>query len=65
MTLRGQVEKLCEEMHTLYKKGNTPKVKTSKKCRSCSLKDLCLPKLNKKLNVERYIADRLGEGGAL
>ena len=65
MTLRGQVEKLCEEMHTLYKKGNTLKVKTSKKCRSCSLKDLCLPKLNKKLNVERYIADRLGEGGAL
>ncbi|WP_251613903.1 CRISPR-associated protein Cas4 [Senimuribacter intestinalis] len=65
MTLRGQVEKLCEEMHTLYRKGNTPKVKTSKKCRSCSLKDLCLPKLNKKLNVERYIADRLGEGGAL
>ena len=62
--LRGQVKMLCEEMHMFYRKGYTPKVKTSKKCRSCSLKDLCLPKLNKNLDVERYIRDRLGEGGA-
>ncbi len=64
-TLRRQVVELCREMHGLYRKGYTPKVKTSKKCRSCSLKDLCLPKLNKNLDVEQYIADRLGEGGML
>lgn len=61
--LRSQVRELCKEMHSLYQKGRTPRVKTSKKCRSCSLKDICLPKLNKDLNVERYIRSRLGEEG--
>ena len=61
--LRGHVRKLCREMHELYEKGRTPKVKTSKKCRACSLKDVCLPKLNKTLDVEHYIQSRLGEEG--
>ena len=33
----------------------TPKVKTSKKCNACSLKDICLPVLNKKKSVAAYI----------
>lgn len=61
--LRNHVGGLCEEMHILYKKGYTPKVKTNKKCKSCSLKDLCLPKLNKNLDVEKYINDKIGEAG--
>ena len=62
--LRLHVKEICHEMHGLYQKGYTPKVKTNKKCRSCSLKDLCLPKLNKTLSVEEYIKERLtGTGG--
>ncbi|MCC2865440.1 CRISPR-associated protein Cas4 [Ihubacter massiliensis] len=61
--LRSHVEEICEEMHRLYKRGYTPKVKTTKKCRSCSLKDLCLPKLNKNLDVTKYINDQIGEAG--
>ncbi|MCQ4636030.1 CRISPR-associated protein Cas4 [Anaerovorax odorimutans] len=61
--LRSHVAEICRQMHDLYKKGYTPKVRTNKKCRSCSLRDLCLPKLNKNLDVEKYINERIGEAG--
>lgn len=61
--LRGYVRQICAEMHELYTRGYTPKVKTSVKCRACSLKELCIPKLNKALNVEKYIKERLSEEG--
>ncbi len=52
--LRQKVEDVFEEMHDYYIRGYTPKVKSGKKCNSCSLKDLCLPKLSKKRSVESY-----------
>lgn len=61
--LRAHVALICEEMHALYRRGHTPKVKTSKKCRACSLKDLCMPKLNKSLDVASYIEAQLGTKG--
>ena len=61
--LRTHVIEICAEMHALYQRGHTPKVKTSKKCRACSLKDLCIPRLNKELSVEEYIKGRLNETG--
>lgn len=42
-------------------RGYTPKVKTSKKCQSCSLKGLCLPKLCRTQSVADYMAKSLGE----
>lgn len=41
--LRDIVYRLADEMHTLYERGYTPKVKPSKACRSCSLEDICVP----------------------
>lgn len=61
--LREHVGHICREMHELYSKGYTPKVKTSAKCRACSLKEICIPKINKALNVEKYIRERLYEDG--
>ena len=61
--LRAHVKEMCNEMHGLYQRGYTPKVKTNKNCRSCSLKDLCLPKLNQNLDVERYISEKLNDVG--
>ena len=52
--LKDKVKKMAVEMHQLYEKGHTPKVKISKKCKSCSLQDICLPKLNQQLSVEKY-----------
>jgi len=60
--LRQLVRKLSLEMHGYYKRGYTPKVKPSKACRSCSLKEICLPDvLNKKDTVVSYIKNYLGE----
>ena len=53
--LREKVRTLLEEMHELYQRSHTPKVKTRKGCNACSLKELCLPKLMKKRSVADYL----------
>ena len=59
--LRNHVKDIADQMHNLYKRGTTPKVKTSQKCRSCSLNELCIPKLNKNMDVKKYISSMIGE----
>lgn len=59
--LRRHVMELAFQMHEIYKRGTTPKVKTGKKCRSCSLNELCIPKLNKQMDVEEYIGSMMME----
>ncbi len=59
--LREEVIRTFMEMHQMYKRGFTPKVKTSKKCRACSLSELCIPMLNKKQDVHSYIASVINE----
>ena len=53
--LRLEVQKLLTEMHALYDRGHTPKVKPTKACNACSLKELCLPKLMRSKSVETYL----------
>lgn len=53
--LRQEVRSLLEEMHTLYARGHTPKVKPGKNCAACSLKELCLPGLMKRRSVSAYL----------
>lgn len=53
--LRSEVRALLDEMHSLYQKRYTPKVKPTKSCNACSLKELCLPKLSRLGNVADYI----------
>lgn len=57
--LRREVKSALEEMHRLYQRRYTPKVKPSKSCNACSLKELCLPKLMKKKLVKTYLRERL------
>ena len=47
------------EMHQYYERGYTPKVKATKSCNACSLKDLCLPRLTKTRKVSEYIKKAL------
>ncbi|MCI8951398.1 MAG: CRISPR-associated protein Cas4 [Lachnospiraceae bacterium] len=54
--LRCKVQDMLTEMHQLYQRGWTPKVKWSKSCNACSLREICLPKLGKVLNVKQYIS---------
>jgi CRISPR-associated exonuclease Cas4 len=59
--LRREVKNAAEEMHQLYQRGYTPKVRPSKSCNACSLKELCLPKLMKKKSVGKYLREHLEE----
>lgn len=59
--LRKLVRDLSNEMHELYRRGYTPKVKPAKGCSACSLKELCLPRLQKGLSAASYLNDALEE----
>ena len=55
--LRRAVQENLAQMHDLYRRGRTPKVKPTKACQACSLKEICLPKLLKNRSAEAYLAD--------
>jgi len=59
--LREQVKSMLSEMHDLWKKGYTPKVKPNKGCNACSLKEICVPRLTKSKTVLSYIKENLAE----
>jgi CRISPR-associated exonuclease Cas4 len=46
-------------MHELFRRGSTPKVKPTKSCNACSLKELCLPKLMNQKSVGSYLRGEL------
>lgn len=54
-SLRKKVISAADEMHSLYKRQYTPKVKVSAHCRSCSLYDICLPHAINKPSASAYI----------
>ena len=59
--LRNNVAEIFQEMHQYYTRRYTPKVKKSKACSSCSLKEICLPDLEKSISVGKYMAQILEE----
>jgi CRISPR-associated exonuclease Cas4 len=59
--LRNQVKVIFKEMHQMYERRHTPKVKPTKSCNACSLKDICLPKLCKNKLVKDYISKNIEE----
>lgn len=59
--LRNEVKEIFQEMHQYYARGYTSKVKKSKACSLCSLKEICLPKLERAVSVSNYIAQVLKE----
>lgn len=59
--LRGEVRATLLEMHAMYQRGYTPKVKPTKSCNACSLKELCLPKLLNTQSVSAYLREHMEE----
>lgn len=59
--LRSHVRELLAEMHDLYSRGRTPGAKPAKHCNACSLKELCLPKLPRKVSVSDYLKSAMGD----
>ncbi len=60
--LRKKVKDMFAEMHKFYDQRYTPKVKRTKSCNACSLKDICIPALNKEISVKNYIDRKMKEG---
>lgn len=59
--LREEVRKIVGEMHDLFRRGYTPGAKPDKRCKACSLENLCVPKLQKRRNVREYIRQGMAE----
>lgn len=59
--LRGTVRAMLTEMHQLYRRGHTPKVRPGKGCSACSLRELCLPVLMRRRNAGSYLRQAMEE----
>ena len=59
--IRERVRTISREMHDYYQRRYTPKVKQGRRCNACSLREICLPKLNKITSVKKYIAGVVGD----
>lgn len=57
--LRQKVFDMAKEMHDLWDKGYTPRVKPQKGCNACSLKEICVPRLGRVKSVSAYIEGSL------
>lgn len=59
--LKESVRAMVNEMYGYYTRKYTPKVRTGKFCNSCSLQNICLPKLMNKQPVRSYIERKIHE----
>lgn len=57
--LRNHVVELAEGMHETFRSGVTPVGEYNKACKSCSLVEVCLPRMGTKRSVQRYLTDAL------
>lgn len=53
--MKQNVISMINEMHHYYSRRHTPRVKTGKHCQSCSLRDICLPRLLEREKVSTYM----------
>lgn len=59
--IRQKTKNMFQEMHQYYERRYTPRVKRSKACNACSLKDICLPALGTNKSASGYISKMLSE----
>lgn len=59
--LRLRVKQMFAEMHQYMERGYTPSAKRHKGCNACSLKEICLPQLEKTIGVDVYLKRYLKE----
>ena len=61
-TLRCLTITTAERLHTLLSNGTTPEANYTKRCKSCSLQHICLPRTaGRKKSIKRYIAQFINE----
>ncbi len=57
--MKERVREMYKEMHKYIRDGYIPRVKPTKSCNACSLKNLCMPKLYKLQDVKKYMKENL------
>lgn len=57
--LRSQLFEVANEMHSLFRRGVTPKAKRRSGCRACSLLGFCMPELESTPSASDYITEML------
>ena len=60
--LRNETRQVIEQVRGLLVSGQTPKARYAKKCDSCSLFDLCNPKLLTRDHSEQYVESIFDQG---
>ncbi len=58
---RNRVRELYAEMHRYMDRRFTPRTKLGKKCKSCSLRDICLPEMDRYSSAKRYVQQSITE----
>ncbi len=59
--LRDLVKELSHEMHIIFEKGSLPSAIPSKRCKKCSLINICLPELSEHQSPSTYLKKHLYE----
>ncbi len=59
--MRQSVMDYAQEMNELFERGHTPKVRQKPMCKSCSLKDSCLPTMQEKQSAAAFIHQAINE----
>lgn len=59
--LREEAKKMFVDMHQMYSRGYTPRAKKTKACNACSLKEICLPRLDQIISAKDYMRRHLDE----
>ena len=57
--LRAKLKTIVSEMWGYYKRRYTPKVRMSKRCNNCSMRDMCMPEIMKGYHISQYIQDHV------
>jgi CRISPR-associated exonuclease Cas4 len=61
-TLRRETEEMARQVHELVASGKTPIPVYEKRCKQCSLMEVCLPKsLGRRRDISRYLSGALNE----
>lgn len=59
--LRNSVRSIVLQMHDYSSRGITPSAKRTKSCNACSVRDICLPQLEKKKSAKAYIISAISD----
>lgn len=60
-SLRNNVRNIISQIHDYTSRGTTPSAKRTKSCNACSVKDICLPQLEKKKSAKEYIMSAISD----